>query len=168
MPSVTGRRSPREREKSLPDSAVRGARFRAAWKNNMAISQNTTISVTFFPEVMKVGQDVMTGAAMSREILAFEGQKREAGAFSSFQKEQTGTVCSRVSAVRSLPVRRTMPGVPVGPNRGVRFCRSSSGAELRLFWLEDPRNYRVQGLGGQPSARALCRARHRYCRSDCI
>lgn len=56
----------------------------------MVINQNTTVRVTFFPEVMEVGQDVMRVAAMSREILAFESQNREAGAFSSFLKEQTG------------------------------------------------------------------------------
>jgi hypothetical protein len=50
----------------------------------MVINQNTIVRVTFFPEVMKVGQDVMRVAAMSREILAFESQNREAGAFSSF------------------------------------------------------------------------------------
>jgi hypothetical protein len=56
----------------------------------MAINQNTTIRVTFFREDMKVGQDVMRVAAMSREILAFDGQSRLASRFSSFQKEQTG------------------------------------------------------------------------------
>jgi hypothetical protein len=56
----------------------------------MATNQNTTVRVTFFPEDIKVGQDVTRVAAMSREILVFDGQNRIAGAFSSFLKEQTG------------------------------------------------------------------------------
>ena len=159
---VTGRKHTR---KGTAAPRLRGAkelRFRVAWKNKMAINQNTTIRVTFFPEDIKVGQDVMRVAAMSREILAFDGQNRPANAFSSSRKSRPGTVRPRVSAVRGLLVRRTMPDVPVGPDRWMRFCRSSSGAELRRFWLEDPGNYRVQGVGGQPSARILCCARHRH------
>ena len=76
MLPVTGRKHTR---KGTAAPRLRGAkelRFRVAWKNKMAINQNTTIRVTFFPEDIKVGQDVMRVAAMSREILAFDGQNR--------------------------------------------------------------------------------------------
>jgi hypothetical protein len=83
MQSATGR-AHAEGEVAPGLRGARSPRLSVAWKNKMVINQNTTVRVTFFLEVMKVGQDVMRVAAMSREILAFESQNREAGAFSSF------------------------------------------------------------------------------------
>ena len=67
MQSATGR-AHAEGEVAPGLRGPRSPRLSVAWKNKMVINQNTTVRVTFFLEVMKVGQDVMRVAAMSREF----------------------------------------------------------------------------------------------------
>jgi hypothetical protein len=67
MQSVTGR-AHAEGESRSRTPRCEEPRLSVGWKNKMVINQNTTVRVTFFPEVMEVGQDVMRVAAMSREF----------------------------------------------------------------------------------------------------